>query len=157
MVAEHVVLAGIHQQSPPGQFIKSITTGYDGAIVGWKQTTYDQALFKISQAFRDKCRDNPLTPPVIIMDGNLDSNMENKTAVETTSKDNMIMNMNMNNSKQVMEHFTRLKEAGTQLSMELEHQQQQPHHGVVSMGAAQVEQQQQHEYYNYGYVVLLHS
>jgi hypothetical protein len=121
LVAKHVVLAGIHQQSPPGRFIESITTGYDGAIVGWTQMTFDQALSKTSQALREKGPLHPLTPPVIIMDENLDKNMENTTAVETTSRDNT----NMNNNKQTTETFARIKETGTQLSMELEHRKKQ--------------------------------
>jgi hypothetical protein len=126
-LAKHVVLAGIYQQSPPGRFIKSITTGYDGAIVGWKQITYDQALSKISQALRDKGQSNPLTPPVIIVDENLDNSMENKTAVETTSKDNT----NTNSNKQATETFARIKETITQISMELEPRKKQRKQQVI--------------------------
>jgi hypothetical protein len=53
LVAKQIVAAVIQQRNPPGRFIiKSITTG-DGAVAGWTQITYEQALGKTSQALRD--------------------------------------------------------------------------------------------------------
>ena len=55
LVAKQVVAAVTQQRSPPGRFIKSTTTG-DGAVVGWTQITYEQALRKASQALRENSR-----------------------------------------------------------------------------------------------------
>ena len=55
LVAKQVVAAVTQQRSPPGRFIKATTTG-DGAVVGWTQITYEQALGKASQALRENSR-----------------------------------------------------------------------------------------------------
>ena len=55
LVAKQVVAAVTQQRSPPGRFIKHTTTG-NGAVVGWTQITYKQALGKASQALRENSR-----------------------------------------------------------------------------------------------------